>query len=198
VFFGTRRLRERLRVARPMFAGRPQEAASNGSPRWMAAGPPSGGCTEPGLQADSSAAHSVVPEHYRSARQHGMDHGIPRTGRSTQLTDARVDVGNDGRAAGAHIHLVVGMFIRHIFLDDHGPAWLPDALNFWSENGSRVRHPRHCCVLLMGGRRNLGHHLAGFHSALGRHRSTQAQARDFVLYIGFTRSGPAVAQSVAA
>jgi hypothetical protein len=112
----------------PELAGRPQEAVSNGSPRWMAAGPPSGGCTEPGLQADSSAAHSVVPEHHRSARQHSMDHVIPRTGRSTQLTHARVDVGNDGRAAGAHVHLVVGMFIRHIFLDDHGPAWLPDAL----------------------------------------------------------------------
>jgi hypothetical protein len=32
-------LRERLRAARPMLAGRPHEAAGNGSPRWMAAGP---------------------------------------------------------------------------------------------------------------------------------------------------------------
>jgi hypothetical protein len=32
-------LRERLRTARPMLAGRPHEAAGNGSPRWMAAGP---------------------------------------------------------------------------------------------------------------------------------------------------------------
>ncbi len=36
---GARQLRERLRAARPMLAGRPHEAASNGSPRWMAAGP---------------------------------------------------------------------------------------------------------------------------------------------------------------
>jgi hypothetical protein len=28
-----------LRVARPMLAGKPHEAVSNGSPRWMAAGP---------------------------------------------------------------------------------------------------------------------------------------------------------------
>jgi hypothetical protein len=34
-----RRLRERSRAARPMLAGRPHEAVSNGSPRWMAAGP---------------------------------------------------------------------------------------------------------------------------------------------------------------
>jgi hypothetical protein len=39
-----------------MLAGRPHEAASNGSPRWMAAGPRLSGCTEPGLQADSPAA----------------------------------------------------------------------------------------------------------------------------------------------
>jgi hypothetical protein len=32
-------LRERSRTARPMLAGRPHEAAGNGSPRWMAAGP---------------------------------------------------------------------------------------------------------------------------------------------------------------
>jgi hypothetical protein len=32
-------LRERLRAARPMLAGRPHEAAGNGSPIWMAAGP---------------------------------------------------------------------------------------------------------------------------------------------------------------
>jgi len=42
-----------------MLAGRPHEAAGNGSPRWMAAGPPSGGCTEPGLQADSPAAQAA-------------------------------------------------------------------------------------------------------------------------------------------
>jgi len=36
-----------------MLAGRPHEAAGNGSPRWMAAGPRSRGCTEPGLQAGS-------------------------------------------------------------------------------------------------------------------------------------------------
>jgi hypothetical protein len=35
----TQFLRECLRAARPMLAGRPHEAASNGSPRWMAAGP---------------------------------------------------------------------------------------------------------------------------------------------------------------
>jgi hypothetical protein len=34
-----RLLRERLRAARPMLAGRPHEAVGNGSPRWMAAGP---------------------------------------------------------------------------------------------------------------------------------------------------------------
>jgi hypothetical protein len=34
-----RLLRERLRAARPMLAGRPHEAAGNGSPRWMAVGP---------------------------------------------------------------------------------------------------------------------------------------------------------------
>jgi len=32
-------LRERLRAARPMLAGRPHEAVGNGSPRWMAVGP---------------------------------------------------------------------------------------------------------------------------------------------------------------
>jgi hypothetical protein len=32
-------LRERSRAARPMLAGRPHEAAGNGSPRWMTAGP---------------------------------------------------------------------------------------------------------------------------------------------------------------
>jgi hypothetical protein len=36
---GARQLRERSRAARPMLAGRPHEAAGNGSPRWMAAGP---------------------------------------------------------------------------------------------------------------------------------------------------------------
>jgi hypothetical protein len=34
-----RLLRERLRAARPMLAGRPHEAVGNGSPRWMAVGP---------------------------------------------------------------------------------------------------------------------------------------------------------------
>jgi hypothetical protein len=51
-------LRERLRAARPMPAGRPHEAAGNGSPRWMTVGLRSvrkdrRGCTEPGLQAGS-------------------------------------------------------------------------------------------------------------------------------------------------
>ena len=36
-----------------MLAGRPHEAVGNGSPRWMAVGPRSRGCTEPGLQAGS-------------------------------------------------------------------------------------------------------------------------------------------------
>ena len=36
---GARGLRERLWAARPMLAGRPHEAAGNGSPRWMAVGP---------------------------------------------------------------------------------------------------------------------------------------------------------------
>jgi hypothetical protein len=49
-----------------MLAGRPHEAAGNGSPRWMTAGPPSGGCTEPGLQADSPAAHRPYPAPARS------------------------------------------------------------------------------------------------------------------------------------
>jgi hypothetical protein len=40
-----------------MLAGRPHEAAGNGSPRWMAAGPRSRGCTEPGLQAGSPLTH---------------------------------------------------------------------------------------------------------------------------------------------
>jgi len=39
VRFRPRGLRECLRAARPMLAGRPHEAVSNGSPRWMAAGP---------------------------------------------------------------------------------------------------------------------------------------------------------------
>src|SRR5882757_2793917 len=41
-----------------MLAGRPHEAVSNGSPRWMAVGPRSRGCTEPGLQAGSPAAYA--------------------------------------------------------------------------------------------------------------------------------------------
>jgi hypothetical protein len=52
-------LRERLRAARPMLVGRPHEAASNGSPRWMAVGPRSRGRTEPGLQAGSPAAYAL-------------------------------------------------------------------------------------------------------------------------------------------
>ena len=42
-----RLLRERLRAARPMLAGRPHEAAGNGSPRWMAAGPLHAGAQNP-------------------------------------------------------------------------------------------------------------------------------------------------------
>ena len=44
-----------------MLAGRPHEAAGNGSPRWMAAGPRSRGCTEPGLQAGSPLTHPARP-----------------------------------------------------------------------------------------------------------------------------------------
>jgi hypothetical protein len=36
-----------LRAARPMLAGRPHEAAGNGSPRWMAAGPLHAGAQNP-------------------------------------------------------------------------------------------------------------------------------------------------------
>src|SRR5215475_2701342 len=43
-----------------MLAGRPHEAAGNGSPRWMAAGPRSRGCTEPGLQVGSPAALAMT------------------------------------------------------------------------------------------------------------------------------------------
>jgi len=48
-----------LRVARPKLAGGPHEAAGNGSPRWMAAGPRLRGCTEPGLQAGSPPTHAA-------------------------------------------------------------------------------------------------------------------------------------------
>jgi hypothetical protein len=40
-------LRERLRAARPMPAGRPHEAAGNVSPRWMTAAPPQAGAQNP-------------------------------------------------------------------------------------------------------------------------------------------------------
>ena len=42
-----------------MLAGRPHEAAGNGSPRWMAVGPRNR-VTEPGLQADSPAARALT------------------------------------------------------------------------------------------------------------------------------------------
>src|SRR5947209_1702006 len=52
-----------------MLAGRPHEAADNGSPRWMAVGPPSGGCTEPGLQAGSPAARTACRAPHPNARR---------------------------------------------------------------------------------------------------------------------------------
>jgi len=70
-----RLLRERLRAARPMLAGRPHEAAGNGSPRWMAAGPRSRGCTEPGLQANSPAAW---PSDLRCCQPQGIMDGKER------------------------------------------------------------------------------------------------------------------------
>jgi hypothetical protein len=60
-----------------MLAGRPHEAVGNGSPRWMAVGPRSRGCTEPGLQAGSpltpalacACAVMIVPWRTLGARQ---------------------------------------------------------------------------------------------------------------------------------
>ena len=62
-----------------MLAGRPHEAASNGSPRWMAAGPRSRGCTEPGLQAGSPAAYPLSCADTGSAapQGHAGEHIIP-------------------------------------------------------------------------------------------------------------------------
>jgi hypothetical protein len=65
-----------------MLAGRPHEAASNGSPRWMAAGPRSRGCTEPGLQAGSPAAYaSDLP--CNDAQESAGAFGGTRTSRRT-------------------------------------------------------------------------------------------------------------------
>src|ERR1700722_10623700 len=64
-----------------MLAGRPQEAVSNGSPRWMAVGPRSRGCTEPGLQAGSPAAYAL-DLHPSGTRLHpSVGHGPDGHGR---------------------------------------------------------------------------------------------------------------------
>jgi SAM-dependent methyltransferase len=54
-----------------MLAGRPHEAVGNGSPRWMAAGPRSRGCTEPGLQAGSPL---TCPSELRRSSQKVLGH----------------------------------------------------------------------------------------------------------------------------
>jgi hypothetical protein len=82
-----------------MLAGRPHEAAGNGSPRWMAAGPRSRGCTEPGLQAGSpltpalacGCAFMIVPWRTSGAPERERTSHRARRGRARwhRGTDAR-------------------------------------------------------------------------------------------------------------
>jgi hypothetical protein len=107
-----------LRAARPMLAGRPHEAAGNGSPRWMAAGPRSRGRTEPGLQAGSpfttpltcGCAVMIASWHTLGAHQNW------RTSRRARRGPHQI-IGRDHTPAGLRLergqHLVLQLLNDH-------------------------------------------------------------------------------------